>query len=110
MGGPQWRVSMSKDQTVTTALLGTRRLQLRWEKPGTEAGHPGGDRAAVLLSGHGRASNGTRTEGGAAFQPGFVLWTHSRSWLSVPLDQNLLTLTSPVLCDLFLISLQLCFY
>lgn len=51
-----------------------------------------------------------QNRGGASFQPGFVLWTRSWPWLSVPLDQNLLTLTSPVLYDLFLISLQLYFY
>ena len=58
---------MSKDQTVTLAVPGTRRLQLRWEKPGTEAGHPGGGRAAVLLSGHGGASDGTKTKEGQHF-------------------------------------------
>lgn len=40
------------DGGVTLAVLGTRRLQLRREKPRTEAGQAGGGGGAVLLSGH----------------------------------------------------------
>ena len=86
-------------------MLGTRRLQLRREKPRTEAGHTGGGGGAVLLSGHWAASDGARTEEGRRFNRAFALWTRPQPWLSVPLHQNLLTLTSPVLYDLFLISL-----
>ena len=83
------------DGGVTLAVLGTRRLQLRREKPRTEAGQAGGGGGAVLLSGHEGASDGGRTEEGRRFSRAFALWTRPQPWLSVPLDQNLLTLTSP---------------